>query len=249
MILFSKKQTPAIILGIILVAMGLMAWYGIVPLKRAIWNRMNDIQKFYTSRENRERQIGRLPDLQGQFEAIKADEETLAILLTEDRIVDFIKTLEALAKETGTEISIKSKDGAAAAKQKKAPAKPADGSEGESASGKRTTASIIESLPSDSYLRLGISVAGEYEDIVTFLHKMETLPVALDVIGVEMYPRDNDERSRPVSAGSGVNPFMLTPSGSSAVSGGASGENPAQPEKLLPLEAVFDTVVYVDKKE
>lgn len=249
-----KTHIPIITMLFLFVAMGLVVWFAILPIKRAISEKMDDIQKFYTSRENRDRQIGKLPELEEQFQTIKADEENLNILLKEDHIVDFVKTLEDLARETNTEISIASKEGNSIIEKKAVVSKPqtknttdAD-TETPAVSDKKKATGILDTLPFDRYLHLSVSLVGEYADIVNFLHKMETLPFALDVVGMEMHLKDSKEdqsSSRPINSGSGINPFLVS-LGSEGVS--VTEAPVVAPEKKNTLEAIFDTIVYVDKK-
>lgn len=236
---FLKKNLSFVIMAGLLAAMGSIAWFGIAPLRGSIAEKRDEIQKFYTTRENRERQIAKLPELREQFETILADEKALDILLQENRIVDFVKTLEGLAAETGTRIVIKSKDGETAAKQKKALAAAAP-------TGKNEKKGIADNLPLDRYLHLEVALTGGYGDIVSFLSKMEALPLALDVIGVEMKIQEDDRDSRSPVSGSGVNPFLLTPQGSDAGTGSASPEAPAGNGNI---EASFDTVIYLGTAE
>lgn len=250
-----KKHIPIISMFILFVAMGLVGWLAIFPIKRAISEKMDDTQKFYTSRENRNRQINKLPELEGQFQVIQADEKSLDILLKEDHIVDFVKTLEDLARETNTEISIASKEGNAIIEKKAVidKSQTKDVTEGDSSApvavDKKKATGILDTLPFDRYLHLSVSVVGEYADIVNFLHKMETLPFALDIVGMEVHFKDSEaEQSSlpPITSGSGINPFLSPPSSEGVP---VTEVVPVVvPEKKHALEAIFDTVVYVDKK-
>ncbi len=240
-----KKHFPLIAMGTLCIVMALLLWLAILPLRGSIREKMDDIQKFYTSRENRDRQIAKLPDLSKQFEAIMADEGALDILLQEEHIVDFIKTLERLAGETGVTIEISSKENGSIIDAKKSPAKQTSVKKGtETDENVEKDESILGNLPFDRYLSLGISVSGEYADIVRFLHRMETLPFGLDVVGVDMR-QESEEGSGRALSGSGINPFLLTPTGENAV----PAEKILTEEKKDLLKATFDTIVYVEKKE
>jgi hypothetical protein len=90
-----------------------------------------------------------------------------------------------------------------------------------------------------------VVVKGEYQTIVTFLHKMETLPIALDVVGMNMKVRDLEAEAIAVPNNPGRNPFLLFSQGETLP------ENVDQEGSLEKapgnLEASFDTVVYLDK--
>lgn len=242
-----KNFLPLIVMLTLLSGIGLLAWFGVIPFQRFIVEKADGIQQYYATRENREQQMKKLPELQVQFENIEKDEKVLAILLSEDAIVDFVRTLERLAVETKVHITIRS-TGANAIEDKKTvkvPAKKAapvtDGT-----AAVQAPQSLVEALPMDRFLHVTVVVQGEYGDIVTFLHKMETLPLGLDVLSVSMKLRTEEEKSaRPDNPGR--NPFLIL----SGNEGTISGDAVTQPaEAAIPgnMEASFDTVVYLDNK-
>ena len=244
--LLLKKYFSIIVIVAALVIMGVVIWLASGSLKASIRERMNDIQKFYTSRENREQQINKLPELRDQFEAIGKNESVLAILLTEDHIVSFIQKVESLAQETNTEIVITSEESGVVVDQKKnvlPVTKETVTSEGGLEDQKKDE-SILRNLPYNKYLDLNISLTGKYADIVTFLYKLETLPVALDVISLDVRWKE-DGLSRPLASGSGVNPFMLTPGGISTNSRLTNNRSAGEAIKKSQLEASFNTLVYI----
>lgn len=247
-----KKFSPALITVSIVSGMGLLFWFGILPFQGLVVEKADDIQEYYATRENRAAQMSRLPELQAQFENIQMEEEVLAILLSEDRVVYFVQTLERLAGETGVHILIRSKTGnIIEEKQKpKTSAKKAgntDALDQEIAEKKsKVPLTILESLPFDRYLHVEVVVTGEYPAIVTFLHKMETLSLGLDVIGMTMKVRDKETREKVLLDDASRNPFLML-GGQEIVSPAGSGQ---PSEKSIPgaLEASFDTVVYLDKQ-
>ena len=245
----SKKYTSLAVLLSLLVAMGGIVWLGMFPLEQSLQDKMRAIQEFHAGRENRERQVKRLPELQGQYDAILANEQALDILITEDKVVDFVKTVEGLAKAQNITLSITSKDGGKVSEPKKVVAKPKPVSSGsadledEKTPVKESPASIMDSVPYDRYLSLSIKAEGQYQDVVAFLGKLETLPFGLDVIGIEvkMKAREGETgSSRPLSPS---NPFAILGDGRDI-----SVESvPEIIEAEGILEAVFDVLVYVKK--
>lgn len=240
-----KKHTTRIILFILLLAMVGIVWYGIVPLKQTIYEKMRGIQEFYARRENREKQVIRLPELKVQYDAVLQNDTLFDILISENEVVDFVKTLEGLASGAHIEMSITAKNNGQITEPKKTPVKanPADSGDAVGSPAKPGTkqksVDILDDISFDRYLYLNIRVRGQYEDIVVFLHKMETLPIGLDVIRVEM-KKGEVENASGVPFGSGVNPF--------ASQGGvpAGTSDPLAAKKDI-FEAVFDVLVYVKK--
>ncbi|MBP9728209.1 MAG: hypothetical protein KBD27_02415 [Candidatus Moranbacteria bacterium] len=243
-----KKFSPLLTTLGIFSGMGLIVWFGIIPFQNFVTDKADGIQEYHATRENRLGQMEKLPDLQSQFDNIQVEEDVLRILLSEERVVDFVQTLEQLAKETGVQVVIQSKTGTIIEEKvkpkvvaKKAGAETAETAVVEKKS--KTPATILESVPFDRYLHVEVVVKGEYKTIATFLHKMETLPLGLDVIGMTMGIRDQDESVKKV-ADPGRNPFLILGDGATT--------NPETNEEQVvtipgTLEASFDTVVYLDK--
>ncbi len=253
---FIRKYNFAIVLLLMLSLMGGTLWFGIVPMYQKIISLRDDIQKEVAHKENQERQIKRLPEIKSQYDKVLSEERYFDILLTENRMVALIQTIEALANQTGTEITIQSN----AAKfedlvkkkssSDKSAEKTGEGSS-EEANKEAAKKTLTNPLPYPDYLRLTLTVKGDYTEIVAFLHELETLPVALDVLGVEVR---QPIRSDNIGQGDvrSVNPFVAEGDvAASSESGEKKGEEvpaeiaaPISPQ----LEAVFDTVIYIAKK-
>ncbi len=244
-----RQSLPLIVMIVLFLGIGLIGWLGIAPFHTFIEEKAIGIQEYHASRENRERQIGKLPDLQSQFEEIVEHDKTLDILLSENRIVDFVKTLESLAKQTNTRISIEAKD-KDAIQEKKAvrPAKKtAEADAEEETIKKKAPLTMLESIPYDRYLHVSVIVEGEYQNIVSFLHKMETLPLGLDVIGLSIRTREVTEiAEKPDNPGR--NPFLILSQGTSPTEPVIPIVEPEQKAPEGSLEATFDTVIYVSKE-
>jgi hypothetical protein len=211
---------------------------------------MRDIQEFYAGRENREKQVSTLPELQDQYDAIIENEKTLDILIAKDGIVDFVKTLEQLAKEVNVVMEISSKENGKIIEAKKPEVKTdkannADQSSvSEGGNTKEKTPSILDSAPFDRYLILNIKAEGRYEDIVMFLNKVETLPFGLDIIKVDIKKKDTENNSSSVNRGNLSNPFSMLGSGETLT---AQSQLPVDEKNKENVEAMFDVLVYVKK--
>ncbi|TXI35165.1 MAG: hypothetical protein E6Q53_00280 [Candidatus Moraniibacteriota bacterium] len=243
----NKQYMPIMVMIGLFTAMGLIAWFGIRPFHTFIKDKADAIQEYYAFRENRERQIKRLPDLEKQFEHILAQEQTIRILTPEDQIVGFVKTLERLGTESDVHVEIQARDSNGIVEVPKATRsarKENDKTEDESevTPKKKEAPKIAESLPYERYLPISVVLIGEYENIVTFLYRMETLPYGLDVIGMKVKKREIDEIvTKPSSPGR--NPFLILAQGETITT-------ETEEEQAIPgsLEATIETAVYINKQ-
>lgn len=198
-----QQMKPWIIQGTLLLVIGLSFWFGVRPLHGLIRTEMDEIQKLDVLREHKSRQMQRLPELEKQNTLIEEQGGTLAIVLTKEELVEFIRTLERLAEETRVKIEIASKDntlleskislplpGAKASKGTTTPG--GEGEEKETVSTEpqpkrgaaKPTSGMLGELPLKHYIRLTLTVTAPYKSMVEYLHKLETLPYATEILGV-----------------------------------------------------------------
>jgi hypothetical protein len=242
-----EKIKPWILQLSLLAMIALAGWFVIRPFLLTLKAEMDAIQKLSVTREYREKQLEKLPDLEGQYALIEAEGKQLDIILTKERLVEFIETLERLALMDAVLIDIESRDNTfleskvtvAEKTEKKEGAKPAagvDSAEEPAATPKRggvKETGIITELPLKSFLKLTITITGEYASVVRYLHRLETLPYALDVIALNVKAHQ-EEIGDTIASESGVlNPFEATAPVVASVT--PSGR----------LDAVFETVVYM----
>lgn len=244
-----NKLKPLVMQVAFLAVIGLIGWFGIRPFLLTIQEKMDDIQKLSVTREHREKQLERLPELEAQHTLIAEHEDRLGIILTKERLVEFIQKIEQLAQDEDVVVEIESRDNAfleskvTPTEKKDAPTKagatPTEKAEAAAEPAKRTPASketgIVTELPLKKYLKLTITVTGEYGNIVRFLYRLETLPYALDVIGLNIKQRA-EEADRIATESAAFNPFA-----------GEAVALPPATTTINTLEAVFETVVYLQE--
>jgi len=248
---FLKQYRLVIIAIVIFLAMALTAWFLVRPLYGKVLGLRDEIQKERVRQENQQKQIKRLPELKSQYERVVSEEGFLDILLTEDRVVGFIRTIEGLASDAQVDVKIQSNDlkieEIPQRKGNKTQAENSEEDESSQSNGKKEK-TLADYLPYPDYLRLTLTVSGDHSAIISFLSRLETLPVALDVMGIDVKQplRDDNSREGDVRA---VNPFTTD----TAQQGDTNKEGDNVPEELTQalspkLEAVIDLIVYVDKK-
>lgn len=243
-----KKLKPVLIESMLFILMVGLGWFGFVFLRQNIQTKMDHLQGLDVLSENQYREMASLPELESQYQFIRGNEDALnGVILTKDHLVEFIQILEKIAVEKNVEIKIASQDNtlleskitpSAETKKSSSPASSGDENKPSVQSPKKETG-ILGTLPLPNRLRLTITVIGTYPDVVSYLHAMETLPFALDVIGVHL--SEHVETGDRIPPDTGVNPF--TPSPGTPESTPA----PAPPPRPLRLDGNFDTVVYLKK--
>ncbi len=249
---YITRNLGLIMLVGIIVTMGLTYWFGIRSFDRVIGAKQENIQQSVTIRENRERQLGKLGEYENQYNRILEEEGKLGVFTEKEHMIDFIKQLEALAEERGVKIVIEAREAPPVAKAPvKAAAtdaeKTAEAGGAEKVDVKKKDPSIISNLPTQEYTRLALRVSGETEKVIEYLHLVETLPVALDVIALDAVRKERELVSIEAAAQNPVPaPEAATHEGSGLfVVAPESAVVPVKaPEYFFELEVVADTIVY-----
>ncbi|MFA9262256.1 MAG: hypothetical protein ACEQSB_02765 [Undibacterium sp.] len=237
-----EKAKPWLWQIVLFILIGLIGWFGIRFLLVTIQEKMDNIQKLSVTREHREKQLEQLPDLEKQHELIKSRGDELDIILDKDHLVNFIEELESLAVSNQVAIAIESRDNefleskVTVIEKKDGTKSATDEKKDDAATSPKKGASketgILTELPLKKYLKLTITLTGEYQSIVRYLHRLEEMPFALDVIGLNMKEKPEEGDLIVVESGT-LNPFGEA----------APAPVPTAPSKTR-LEGIFEVVVY-----
>ncbi len=239
---------------VLVLLIGLTGWFGVFPLYKKIFALRDEIQQEIVHQQNQAEQIKRLPELKNQYESVLREESYFDILLTEDKVVSFIRTLEGVANESDVEVKIQSNDTELETQTKKKASNKDDTTNGDTTTennDEKKPKLLTDLLPFSHYLRLTLTLKGDYTALGTFLSRLESLPVSLDVISVEIRQpvREDNSQDGDVRA---VNPFSATDSANPTKGSDTPLKDGTLPVELTQplspkLEMVVDLLVYVDK--
>ena len=248
------KQYKEYIIPLLIGGFGIaLVVYGIVPAQQKIRKLMDTSQEILTDREIREELVASLVTLREQKDLVQKNEEVLHVVIPKENIVDLIKNIEDLARNTHNEISIDAQTLNVAPPPVTKPKKeavPAKNEAGETADTevKKTEKTLIDSLPSDKRIGISIKLTGSYNDIVQFIQKLESMPYATDIIAlsftVEEPDADSAEKKRADIFASSTP--MTTDQSATPAEGAPAPQAPEPPKDLL-IQAKIDTVIYVDE--
>jgi Tfp pilus assembly protein PilO len=240
--MFWKKYKEYIVtIGIFLCGV-VLVWFIIIPMHHKIQDRMNKSQEVTTDHEIRNEAAGRLSDLREQNNLVMASEHRLDRVISKGSIVDLVKVIESLAKETDNAIVIddKTHDFSLANANKKV--KINDSKQKENMVEK----SLLEILPSDHRLGISIKLTGKYDNIIRFIRKLESMSYETDIIAISLAMQDRDNVKTQASAKGN----LFTPSVEPPI---VPETDPSAVPVVAPvidevkMEAVLDTVVYINE--
>lgn len=169
----SQREIIAILLYAAIVY-GLV-YFVLMPLYREVENKRNQIQEEVVLQELQAKKIDELPKIKEQYAFIQSNKKDLTSLLEDDEVV-LIEKLESLAQDTNNNIKISVPEAASASR--KPQQKKQDGK------------SIADALPSDKYQQFSLVVSGDFQSIVKFIAKVESLSYFGDVLSIDIHKAD-----------------------------------------------------------
>ena len=219
MILVIKKQRE--IFAVLIYVLGIFAlvYFGMRPIYQSIESKKNANQEEISIQDLKTKKLTELPKMQQQFEFVSEKKSAIDVLLAQDDAVLLIEKLEKLAESTGNKISITIPE-----LQKK------------KTTTKKEEKTILDTLPNDNFLLMDLMVSGNYQTVVSFMEKLESMEYLNDVVGVQL---DLHKQELKQEVAAEVNVFSPT-------------LNPKQPNKVAVkeseiLDAKISVVFYLKK--
>ncbi|MBU2028380.1 type 4a pilus biogenesis protein PilO [Patescibacteria group bacterium] len=218
--IFWKKYKVQIVLAGYCLMLGGFIYGGIFTMIKHIRTEADEIQKKIIDDEVAKKNLAKIPQLMNDYTIFSSQEKNLNVILQKESEVEFIKSLENLAKETGNEISLKLIE--------------EEGSQSKNAQGKtkakeKEGKDIFSGLPYENYITIQLELKGGYPELMRFLKKLENMEYAVNVMTLDLKKekKQTEERSN--------NPFI--DSGSASI----SAENP---EGEI-LKSLINLIVYI----
>lgn len=223
---FLKRNREYLALGVYAIFIAGLIYFVIKPLIVQIYAGNNKIQEDSALENSKEKRLAELPNLEKQFNMVTQNEEKIKDILSKDQAVDLLQEIEKLAADTKNNVSIKISDNTA------------DNTTNKSASQKKNKNTILENLPSSSYVKLDIKLTGDYNSILVFLRKIESIEYYGDVANIALSAEEvtREAANNFENAAQTVTPF----SGSSG-----NGTENNSPQQKLAVIANLTAVFYI----
>lgn len=127
------------------------------------------IQKKSADNEIFEKRIGKLDQIEKDFNEYNAKKDQVGKLLGEGEEVDFIRNIESLADETGNKVSLEiiEKEGQGEGKSQSSAKKKDSGADNDS--------EVLGKLAEEDALVFQINLEGDYQSLIKFLNKIENM--------------------------------------------------------------------------
>lgn len=223
---FWKKYKVGIILVSYSLILGGFIYGGIFTVIQQIENEADEIQKKIIDNEIEDKNLAKVPQLIADYAIFAAEGKNLNVILKKESEIEFIQSLENLAKETGNEISLKLiEEESSQAKDSQKKATKAKG---------KDEAEISNSLPFENYITIQLELKGGYPGLMKFLQKLENMEYYANVIAFDLKKEENQTEEK--SSNLFVDSDVIA----------ASAENkPAENQPKEILKSLVSLVVYI----
>ncbi len=186
---FLKKQREFIAVALFLLALGMSTYFVVVPLLKKITLTRDEIEENKIKQEIKKQRLEELPKIAQRYTEVSSQQEKFDILLEKQQAVVLIERLESLAQDTNNKIQIVVVP--SDTEPKKATSKTAP-----------KVVSLADALPKQEYLKLKITLAGDYGGAFKFIHGLESLDYYADTIEISMGNiTGNDQATSSASGG------------------------------------------------
>lgn len=172
-----KKYNIIILIIVFIAIFGSVIYFLVVPFMEKIKVISNNIQAQLIDRELEYSRISQLPQMEEDWRMIEEKQEDLNVMLNPENEVRFIENVESIASRTGNVLDLKIGENVNAkdvSKIKKTEDKSKDAKKG-----------ILDELTYLNFLPVQISLRGDYDGLVNFIHMLENSKFYINIISIK----------------------------------------------------------------
>lgn len=172
---FWKKHKFFIAIALYIVIVFAVGYLVKIFLIDKIIEKSDKIQEMNIDSQLSRDKISKIPEMENANEEYERNKETLDIVIVPSGEVEFIRNLESLAENTRNKISLEIEDVQDSSKAKaKTTKKKKDEEKG-----------IFDLLTYDKYLKIKVTLEGDYVGLVDFISKLENFKYYVNVVSID----------------------------------------------------------------
>ena len=162
---FFIKYKIYIIIGTLFVVWASFVFFIIIPSVKLLKSNFDAVQMKLLDQKVSNEKIDKISNLKEDFTKVEAEKNNLEVIFSKNNIVELAKELETIAQQTGNTITISvDEDNKALVEVGKARAgeKPEENK-------------FLTSLPTKNYLTIKLKLSGNYNSLIEFIDKLNSL--------------------------------------------------------------------------
>jgi len=175
--IWTKHKLAIVILSYIIIA-SFVIYFLALPLIEEIQNTSNQIQEKLADQQVKQNRLIKLPQMEKDWSDYQSQKKDLDITLGSSDEVGFIESLESIASQTKNSINLqigKPVDSKKLAKIKKT-----------NQSKNNSEEDILDGIRYKKYFPVKISLKGDYNGLINFIHKLENFNFYINIISIDV---------------------------------------------------------------
>lgn len=157
--------------------------WGIFPYLKKMQQKSDDIQAKLIDNEMSESRLKKIPDMEDAYNEYEKNKVAFDVMLDSNNEVSFIKKIEDIASKTGNEIALRVIDVEMNKNEKRAIARGQE------------EKPIDDSLNHKDFLKMEITLKGNYVGLVNFVNKLENLSSYVNVLSIDSKKETKSEEN------------------------------------------------------
>jgi len=175
--IWTSHKLAIIILSYIIIASSVI-YFLALPLVKEIQNTSNQIQEKLADQQVKQNRLSKLPQMEKDWSDYQSQKKDLDVTLGSSDEVGFIESLESLAGQTKNSINLqigKPVDSKKLAKTKRSNQNKNNSEE-----------DILDGIHYKKYFPVKISLKGDYNGLINFIHKLENFNFYINIISIDV---------------------------------------------------------------
>lgn len=173
---FLVKYKVYIIIGILFVIWGCFVFFVILPSIKLLQADFDAVQMKFLEMKVNDEKLGNVSVLKEKFDKVDSERNNLGVIFSKDNIVELVRELESIAQKTENTITVSVDE------ENKSLVEVNKGKVG--ANSKENE--FLKLLPSENYLTLKIGLKGDYNSLMKFIDKLNSIKYYNTVIGFKI---------------------------------------------------------------
>jgi len=172
--IWKKNKLTLIILGYA-IFFSAIVYFLVLPLAGKIKATSQEIQEKIVDQKIEDQKLGNLPQMDKDWEAFKAQKNSVDVILSPGSEISFIESIDSIAQKSGNLIDLKIGDQVDPKEVEKIKA---------SAKKNKEQKGVMDDIVYTSYFPMQINLRGDYTSLLNFIHMLENGHFYVNVISI-----------------------------------------------------------------
>ena len=173
---FLIKYKIYIIIGTLFAVWGCFVFFVILPSVKLLQDDFDAVQMKFLEMKVNDEKLSSADVLKEKFDKVDSEKKNLEVIFSKDNIVELVRELELIAQKTENTVTVSVDE------ENKALVEVNKGKAGASSKDNE----FLKLLPSENYLTLKIGLKGDYNGLIKFIDKLNSIKYYNTIVGFKI---------------------------------------------------------------